>query len=171
MSINEYCTKIKTMADLLDNMDKSVLDAKLVAYTVSGLSRKWDGVTMHIRLQKPPPSWIKTRSILLGEESRLNSPRNHESNHHDKASTSQVLYSGQPTGNRRNNRRNDRRPENPPIRYGWVYIPPPQNQVFACASTGNQSTRQFMPISSGSGPRTNYNYSNRGLLAPPPSDF
>lgn len=64
MSINDYCTKIKTMTDLLSNMDKSVPDENLVAYTVKGLPRRWEGVATHIRLQKPPPSWIETQNNL-----------------------------------------------------------------------------------------------------------
>lgn len=77
---------------------------------------------MHIRLRKPLPSWIETRAILLGKESRINSSSRHNS------SSSTVLHAGQPSGNRRNNRRNDRRQQPskpPPNRYGWVYIPPP----------------------------------------------
>lgn len=41
MTINQYCTKIKAMEDLLANMDKSVPDESLVMYTVNGLPRRW----------------------------------------------------------------------------------------------------------------------------------
>lgn len=50
MSINDYCTKIKTMADLLSIIDSPVEDKNLVTYTVNGLPRKWESVAMHIRL-------------------------------------------------------------------------------------------------------------------------
>lgn len=127
MSINYYCTKIKTIADLLSNMDKSVPDENLVAYTVNGFPHCWEGVSMNIRLQKPPPSWIETSAILLGEESCINSSRHNDSLNQDTSSSSTILYNGQSSGNRRNNRRNDRLQDTPPIRYGWVYIPPPNS--------------------------------------------
>lgn len=148
MSINDYCTKIKTMADLLANMDKEIPDANLVAHTINGLPRKWEGVAMHIRLQKPPPSWIETRAILLGEEHRLNSSRQNGSSFVDNSSSSTVLYSGQGSGSRRNNKKNDTRqfvPQSPPIRYGWVYIPPPSNHSAVTPTMPFSGQMQFRP--------------------------
>lgn len=130
MSITDYCTEIKTMADLLANIDSPVPDKNLVTYTVNGLPRRWESVAMHIRLQKPLPSLIETRAILLGEEQRLNSSRHHENSHTDNSSSPTILQSGQSLSYRQNDRRPNSQPtkqQQRPPRYGWVCIPPPMN--------------------------------------------
>lgn len=40
MSINEYCNKNKTMAELLAKIDKAAPDSNLVTITVNGLPRR-----------------------------------------------------------------------------------------------------------------------------------
>lgn len=96
------------MADLLQNIDSPVSDKNLVTYTINGLPSRWESVAMHIRLQKPLSSWVETRAILRGEESRLMSFRQHNS-HNDNASSPNLLHTGQQSGNCRNYRWNNRR--------------------------------------------------------------
>lgn len=40
----EYCTKIQTLADLLENLDVEVPEKNIVIYTINGLSSKFDYV-------------------------------------------------------------------------------------------------------------------------------
>ncbi|XP_071739620.1 uncharacterized protein [Rutidosis leptorrhynchoides] len=114
MKIDEYCTKIKIIADLLENIDAKVAENTLVAYTLNGLPCKWENVAMNLRLRKKLPTWLETRAYLLGEEPRLISSHITEN-----SSSSTVLHTSQPSGqnrNRNNGRRNDRRqPQQPSL--------------------------------------------------------
>lgn len=139
MSITEYCTKIKTIADLLSNIDSPVSDRNLVTYTVNGLPQRWESVPLHIRLQRPPPSWVETRAILLGEETRLLSSRHTDNNHFDTTSSPTVLQAGQHSGNRRNPRRNDHRETPPQNQQRYHYK---KNDFLTRAPFGNDVCRR-----------------------------
>nr|GFA27539.1 hybrid signal transduction histidine kinase M [Tanacetum cinerariifolium] len=49
MTVNEYCTKIKSMADRLKNLGCAVSDKNLVIYTVNGLDSKFATLVEIIR--------------------------------------------------------------------------------------------------------------------------
>ncbi|XP_071727490.1 uncharacterized protein [Rutidosis leptorrhynchoides] len=131
MSVKDYCTKIKSISDLLKNIGEPISDKNLVAYTLQGLPRKWNGVTRAIRLREKQPTWIQTRAILLSEESKIDDTRSSMIN----SSSPNVLIASSVNNENRGNgrrvdrrgggRRNDRR--QPPFlgQYGWVYVPPP----------------------------------------------
>ncbi|XP_071689538.1 uncharacterized protein [Rutidosis leptorrhynchoides] len=137
MSIKDYCTKIKSMADLLKNIGEPVSDKHLVAYTLQGLPRKWNGVTRAIRLREKQPTWVQTRAILLSEESKLDDTRSSNSNSSSpiKHSSCFVRYRKPPFWLRMD-RRNDRR-QPPTGQYGWVYIPPPPPSQTGWPSQGS----------------------------------
>ncbi|KAL4580699.1 hypothetical protein LXL04_016900 [Taraxacum kok-saghyz] len=48
-SITDYCNRVKSLADLLDNMDSTVPEVKLVAYLLNGLSQKYRYIATTIR--------------------------------------------------------------------------------------------------------------------------
>ncbi|CAH1429497.1 unnamed protein product, partial [Lactuca virosa] len=72
-SIESYLTRIKSIADLLANIDAPVPEKNLVMYAVNGISRKFDHVAGIIRHSRPLPSFLDTRSMLLHEEYVLSS--------------------------------------------------------------------------------------------------
>lgn len=48
-TITQYCNKIQTLADLLENLDAEVSEKNLVIYTINGLSSKFNHVASLIR--------------------------------------------------------------------------------------------------------------------------
>ncbi|GJS38650.1 hybrid signal transduction histidine kinase M [Tanacetum coccineum] len=72
LSIGEYFKKIKVVSDLLSNIESPIDDKNLVMYAVNGLGDKYDHVASIICHSKNPLTLLKTRSMLLLEESRLN---------------------------------------------------------------------------------------------------
>lgn len=99
MSNTEYCQKIKVIPDLLANIEEPVSQRNLVMSTVNGLSDKYEQVAGIIRHQKPMPTFLEARSMLLMEESRLNRNR---TNPKDSSSSPTILYAGNNNSNRNN---------------------------------------------------------------------
>lgn len=69
MSVNEYCSKIRSMADRLKNLDCEVSDKNLVIYIVNGLESRFDTIVEIIRNRETLPSFEATRTMLLLKES------------------------------------------------------------------------------------------------------
>ncbi|KAI3504296.1 hypothetical protein L1887_32863 [Cichorium endivia] len=116
LSVTAYCTKIKSLADLLANLDpdSAVPDKHLVNYTINGLSAKFDSVANIIRYRSPLPTFTETRSMLLMEEQRMSHVR--PGNGGDNSSSSTILHvgntgvsTGQQNQHRNKGRRQDRR--------------------------------------------------------------
>ncbi|PWA91351.1 hybrid signal transduction histidine kinase M [Artemisia annua] len=72
LSINEYCTKIKAMADRLRNFGSVVSEKNLVIYAVNGLDSRFATIVKIIRHREPLPTFETARNMLLLEESTLN---------------------------------------------------------------------------------------------------
>ncbi|GKD05017.1 hybrid signal transduction histidine kinase M [Tanacetum coccineum] len=72
MSINEYCTKIKSMADRLKNLGYVVSNKNLVIYAVNGLASHFATVVEIIRHREPLPTFETARNVLLLKESSMN---------------------------------------------------------------------------------------------------
>ncbi|KAL1190991.1 hypothetical protein V5N11_032164 [Cardamine amara subsp. amara] len=51
MSVREYCQKLKSIADLLTNVDAAVNERTLVMYLLNGLNEKFDNID-HIHFQE-----------------------------------------------------------------------------------------------------------------------
>ncbi|GKD39142.1 hybrid signal transduction histidine kinase M [Tanacetum coccineum] len=68
MSINEYCTKIKSMADRLKNLGYVVSDKNLVIYAINGHDSRFATLVEIIRL----PTFETARNMLLLKESSMN---------------------------------------------------------------------------------------------------
>ncbi|GKA73528.1 hybrid signal transduction histidine kinase M [Tanacetum coccineum] len=72
MSINEYCTKIKSMANRLKNLDCEVSEKNMVIYAVNGLDSRFATLFEIIRHREPLPSFETVRNMLLLKESSFN---------------------------------------------------------------------------------------------------
>ncbi|XP_023756617.1 uncharacterized protein LOC111905174 [Lactuca sativa] len=91
LSLMNYCTRIKTIADLLDNIDAAVPEKNLVTYTINGLSSYFDHVTLLIRHTSLLPTLLETRSKLMVEEQRMNLLQSHQNPHNDNSLFSVAL--------------------------------------------------------------------------------
>nr|GEX91598.1 hybrid signal transduction histidine kinase M [Tanacetum cinerariifolium] len=72
MSINEYCTKIKSMADRLKNLGSSVSENNLVIYAVNRIDSRFATIVKIIRHRESLPTFEMARKMLLLKESTLN---------------------------------------------------------------------------------------------------
>ncbi|GJT65918.1 hybrid signal transduction histidine kinase M [Tanacetum coccineum] len=72
MSVNEYYTKIKSMADRLKNLASVVSDKHLVMYAINGLNSRFVTIVEIIRHLEPFPAFETTRNMLLLKESSFN---------------------------------------------------------------------------------------------------
>ena len=68
LSIAEYCSQVKQLADTLYNVGAAVTEPALVVNTLRGLNPKFDQAIAVLGAQKPPPSFIETFSYLQKEE-------------------------------------------------------------------------------------------------------
>ncbi|KAG7599937.1 Ribonuclease H-like superfamily [Arabidopsis suecica] len=108
LTVQEYCRKLKSLSDLLANVDSPITDRQLVMHCLNGLNEKFDGIHNVIRHRTPFPSFNTTRSMLQSEEDRLKKQtRPPSSSPAANTSSPTVLYSDQNYGN--NNRGNKSR--------------------------------------------------------------
>ncbi|CAI9300376.1 unnamed protein product [Lactuca saligna] len=75
LEVKDYCEKIKKITDTLEGLVEKVKDRSVVLHALNGLPSKFESVASILRFSKPLPSFSEMRSILLVEESRLNSHR------------------------------------------------------------------------------------------------
>lgn len=68
LSVNDYCRRMKTMADSLSDLGDPLSDRALVLATLNGLNEKFDTLRSLITMQRPFPSIADVRSQLLLEE-------------------------------------------------------------------------------------------------------
>ncbi|XP_010474871.2 PREDICTED: uncharacterized protein LOC104754388 [Camelina sativa] len=111
LSVQEYCRKIKSLSDLLTNVDSPVSDRQLVMHCLNGLNEKFDGIHNVIRHRTPFPSFSTARSMLQSEEDRLKQQLRHTTPSPVATTSSPtVLYSADnaspPTHNNHNNNTN-----------------------------------------------------------------
>lgn len=115
LSIHEYCQQLKSVADLLANLESPVSDKTLVMYMLNGLNEKFDYVLNVIKHQKPFPSFEDAKNMLEMEETRLKKTHKVVASHNDHSSSSTALVASttpsppQPQfNNSRNNGRGNR---------------------------------------------------------------
>ncbi|CAA7028400.1 unnamed protein product [Microthlaspi erraticum] len=96
MSVHVYCQKLKTLSDLLANVDSPVTDRALVMYMLNGLSEKYDYILNVIKHKSPFPSFTVARSMLQMEEDRLSKHSKQSISASPNASSSQILYTSTP---------------------------------------------------------------------------
>nr|GEW54106.1 hypothetical protein [Tanacetum cinerariifolium] len=72
MTINEYCTKIKSLADRLKNLGCAVSEKNLVIYAINGLDSRFATLIEIIRHRESLPTFEAARNMLLLKESSFN---------------------------------------------------------------------------------------------------
>ncbi|CAL9216467.1 unnamed protein product, partial [Arabidopsis halleri] len=92
LGVHEYCLKIKTLSDLLANLDSPVSERALVTHMLNGLTDKFDFVLNSIKHRSPFPTFAIARSMLLSEEKRLKRTMKPTPTHHQTSSAPDVLY-------------------------------------------------------------------------------
>lgn len=91
LSIHSYCQELKSIADLLDNVDAAVSERTLVTYLLNRLNDKYDNINNVIMHRQPFPSFEEARSMLILEEERLGRGRKPNPTHTDSASSPKAL--------------------------------------------------------------------------------
>ncbi|EOA12046.1 hypothetical protein CARUB_v10007973mg, partial [Capsella rubella] len=92
LSVHEYCLKLKTLSDLLANLDSPVSDRVLVMHLLNGLSDKYDNIINVIKHKTPFPTFATARSMLTMEEDRLAKQSKPLPSNNNSSSTPTVLY-------------------------------------------------------------------------------
>ncbi|KAL4570763.1 hypothetical protein LXL04_026425 [Taraxacum kok-saghyz] len=92
-SVTDYCTRIKTIADMLDNLEAPVPEHNLLAYKLAGLTKKFHYIATTIKYQKHLPSLWEARAILtMEEQSMIREQQKHVApSHSDNSSSHTVL--------------------------------------------------------------------------------
>nr|GEY99574.1 hybrid signal transduction histidine kinase M [Tanacetum cinerariifolium] len=72
MTVNEYCTKIKSTTNRLKNLDCEVSEKNLVIHAVNGLDSRFATLVEIIRHREPLPTFETVRNMLLLKESSFN---------------------------------------------------------------------------------------------------
>ena len=106
LSVHEYSQKLKSLSDLLANLDAAVPDRTLVMYLLNGLNEKYDNIINVIKHKDPFPSFESARSMLLNEETRLK--RNNKTpvtNDTSSSSTVLTINTDKPQPRKNNNNR------------------------------------------------------------------
>lgn len=173
-TIQEYSQGLKSIADLLENVEAPVSDKTLVMYMLNGLNERFDHIINVIKHQKPFPSFEEARNMLELEETRLKKHTKPSATHTDSASSSTALITthrdvktdnqtrnqgrnnrGNRRGNRGRGRHNygyNRQYWNGPPQYwhgaynNWPQYPPPYwNYPAGPAPQGVMQTRPSTP--------------------------
>ncbi|KAL4561753.1 hypothetical protein LXL04_033927 [Taraxacum kok-saghyz] len=90
-SIAHYCERITTLSNLLANIEHPVPEKTLVAYTLNGLSSKYEHIAMILRYKEPLSTFLQVRSKLVAEEQRLQRYHPQQPTHSDHASSPNAL--------------------------------------------------------------------------------
>lgn len=109
MTIHEYSHSLKSIADLLENVEAPVSDKTLVMYMLNGLNEKFDHIINVIKHQKPFPSFEDAKSMLEMEETRLKKPHKGTASHSDHSSSSTALVSTVSDNSKNTTQRNQTR--------------------------------------------------------------
>ncbi|XP_048619961.1 uncharacterized protein LOC111199915 [Brassica napus] len=72
MTIQAYCQKLRSLSDLLTNVDAPVTDITLVMYLLNGLNDKFDNIINVIKHREPFPSFESAKNMLEMEEKHVN---------------------------------------------------------------------------------------------------
>ncbi|VFQ63830.1 unnamed protein product [Cuscuta campestris] len=64
-TIATYCQTLRNIVDWLDDVDAPVIENQLVLQTLRGLPEDLSNQASFLQFQKPPPTFMETRSALL----------------------------------------------------------------------------------------------------------
>ncbi|KAL7612129.1 hypothetical protein Lser_V15G07213 [Lactuca serriola] len=73
----EYCTRIKSILDILTNIGAPFPERNLAIYVMNGLSQKYAHIMTTIRHQKPFPTFLEMRSMLTLKERSMKKEQTH----------------------------------------------------------------------------------------------
>ncbi|XP_010470372.1 PREDICTED: uncharacterized protein LOC104750293 [Camelina sativa] len=91
-TVADYCKRLKTLSNLLANIDSLVTDRQLVMYMLNGLNDKFDSIINVIKHKSPYPSFTVARSMLQLEETRLSKHVKPAPSPPSDTSTPNILY-------------------------------------------------------------------------------
>ena len=74
LSIDDYCRKMKGMADALGDLGEVIRDRTLVLNVLRGLNEKFAHMKAHFKRSKPFPSFDEVRNDLILEEIDSSAP-------------------------------------------------------------------------------------------------
>lgn len=97
LSVHDYCQKLKSLSDLLANVDSPVSERALVMHMLNGLCDKFDYIINVIKHRNPFPTFTVARSMLLMEEERLKKQTKKLVHQPANSSSPNILYAGQPS--------------------------------------------------------------------------
>ncbi|GJR32356.1 ribonuclease H-like domain-containing protein [Tanacetum coccineum] len=100
MTVNEYCTKIRSMADRLINLGCVVSDKNLVIYTINGLDSRFATLVEIIRNRETFPSFENIRTMLLLKESSFNNDSGSSTDFSSSSSSPTVLLASNQSNNK-----------------------------------------------------------------------
>lgn len=92
LSVHDYCQKLKTLSDLLANLDSPVTDRALVVHLLNGLSDKYDNIINVIKHKTSFPTFSTARSMLIMEEDRLAKQNKPQPSNNNSSSAPNILY-------------------------------------------------------------------------------
>ncbi|XP_023738295.1 uncharacterized protein LOC111886293 [Lactuca sativa] len=104
-SITDYCQKMKSIANLLVNIEALVIEKTLVTYLLNGLNPKFDNISLIIRHKDTHVTFLKARSTLVSEEFHINRMHTSSSNHYDHGPPQVLLANSKPDSRRPNHNR------------------------------------------------------------------
>lgn len=108
LKVHDYCHKLKTLSDLLANMDSPVPDRTLVMHLLNGLSDKFDNIINVIKHKAPFPSFATARSMLIMEEDRLAKQIKPQPSNTNSSSSPTILYTASDHQQQRNQQHHGR---------------------------------------------------------------
>nr|GEX64865.1 hybrid signal transduction histidine kinase M [Tanacetum cinerariifolium] len=102
MTINEYCTKIKSMTHRLNNLGCAVSEKNLVIYAINGLDSCFATLVEIIQHCESLPTFETTRNMLLLKESSFNDEFGVTTMFESSLSSSTVLMASSSSSNKGN---------------------------------------------------------------------
>lgn len=70
-SVTDNCTRIKTIADLPENLNAPILERNHMSYTFNGLTKKFPYIATTIRHQRSVLSFMDTCSTIIMKEHQM----------------------------------------------------------------------------------------------------
>lgn len=178
LTIQAYCQKLKSLSDLLVNVDAPVSDRTLVMYLFNGLNEKFDNIINVIKHREPFPTFDQAQSMLEMEEKRVNKFTKPAALLPSSASSSTVLTASEvkgtnassprPTNQTYNNNRGNRRKNNRGRGRG-NYNNRYNNQGWGFNAYWPQQFLQWQQQFPPWGPHMSANQFQPGLLGPRPA--
>ncbi|RLN11781.1 hypothetical protein C2845_PM09G16350 [Panicum miliaceum] len=71
LTITDFCSRLKKMADDLGDLGEPVTDRTLVLNVIRGLNEQYHALGRHFRRSRPFPTFLEVRNDLLLEELTL----------------------------------------------------------------------------------------------------